>query len=105
MSLKHPVIAVTGSSGAGTTTVKLAFENREKDQRCRCWRRLLARIMAFPHNRTALDCNHSFSHFGPRSTTSTDRRNVQAAARPANAAAHVHSDMRLLHSKHFNRLT
>ena len=33
MSSKHPVIAVTGSSGAGTTTVKRAFENifrREK---------------------------------------------------------------------------
>lgn len=33
MSLKHPVIAVTGSSGAGTTTVKNAFEHiffREK---------------------------------------------------------------------------
>ena len=27
MSLKHPVIAVTGSSGAGTTTVKNAFEH------------------------------------------------------------------------------
>ncbi len=27
MSKKHPVIAVTGSSGAGTTTVKRAFEN------------------------------------------------------------------------------
>ncbi len=27
MSKKHPVIAVTGSSGAGTTTVKHAFEN------------------------------------------------------------------------------
>ena len=27
MSKKHPVIAVTGSSGAGTTTVKQAFEN------------------------------------------------------------------------------
>lgn len=27
MSAKHPVIAVTGSSGAGTTTVKLAFEH------------------------------------------------------------------------------
>lgn len=27
MSNKHPVIAVTGSSGAGTTTVKRAFEN------------------------------------------------------------------------------
>ncbi|ALG66886.1 phosphoribulokinase [Beggiatoa leptomitoformis] len=27
MSVKHPIIAVTGSSGAGTTTVKKAFEN------------------------------------------------------------------------------
>ena len=25
MSAKHPVVAVTGSSGAGTTTVKNAF--------------------------------------------------------------------------------
>ena len=27
MSAKHPVIAVTGSSGAGTSTVKNAFEH------------------------------------------------------------------------------
>jgi phosphoribulokinase len=27
MSKKHPVISITGSSGAGTTTVKLAFEH------------------------------------------------------------------------------
>ena len=27
MSIKHPVIAVTGSSGAGTSTVKKVFEN------------------------------------------------------------------------------
>ncbi len=27
MSMKHPVVAVTGSSGAGTSTVKLAFEH------------------------------------------------------------------------------
>jgi phosphoribulokinase len=27
MSIKYPVIAVTGSSGAGTTTIKLAFEH------------------------------------------------------------------------------
>ncbi len=27
MSIKHPVIAITGSSGAGTTTVKKAFED------------------------------------------------------------------------------
>jgi len=33
MSQKHPVIAVTGSSGAGTSTVKTSFEHifrREK---------------------------------------------------------------------------
>jgi phosphoribulokinase len=33
MSKKHPIIAITGSSGAGTTTVKVAFEHifyREK---------------------------------------------------------------------------
>ncbi|HXZ45575.1 MAG TPA: hypothetical protein VEH02_02470, partial [Pseudolabrys sp.] len=27
MSKKHPIIAITGSSGAGTTTVKRAFEH------------------------------------------------------------------------------
>ena len=27
MSTQHPVVAVTGSSGAGTTTVKTAFEH------------------------------------------------------------------------------
>ena len=27
MSKQHPVIAITGSSGAGTTTVKRAFEH------------------------------------------------------------------------------
>ena len=27
MSRRHPVIAVTGSSGAGTSTVKVAFEH------------------------------------------------------------------------------
>ena len=27
MSQKHPIIAVTGSSGAGTSSVKMAFEH------------------------------------------------------------------------------
>jgi len=27
MSTRHPIIAVTGSSGAGTSTVKEAFEH------------------------------------------------------------------------------
>ena len=26
MSVKHPIISVTGSSGAGTTSVKMTFE-------------------------------------------------------------------------------
>ena len=26
MSIKHPIIAITGSSGAGTTSVKRTFE-------------------------------------------------------------------------------
>ena len=33
MSIKHPIIAITGSSGAGTTSVKKTFEQifrREK---------------------------------------------------------------------------
>ena len=33
MSVKHPIIAITGSSGAGTTSVTRTFENifrREK---------------------------------------------------------------------------
>ncbi|MEI6413432.1 MAG: phosphoribulokinase [Pseudomonadota bacterium] len=37
MSRKHPVVAVTGSSGAGTTTVKCAFEHifyRDKVKAC-----------------------------------------------------------------------
>jgi len=27
MSRKHPILAITGSSGAGTTTVKQAFDH------------------------------------------------------------------------------
>ena len=29
MSVKHPIISVTGSSGAGTTSVKRTFERIE----------------------------------------------------------------------------
>ena len=72
MSKKHPVVVVTGSSGAGTTTVKRAFEHiftREK---------LTAAVIegdsfhslgrvefkeAMKKAETA--GNHSFSHFGP----------------------------------------
>jgi phosphoribulokinase len=71
MSAKHPVIAVTGSSGAGTTTVKNAFEHiffREKikplviegDSYHRFNRVEMKAEMA----KEAEKGNNSFSHFG-----------------------------------------
>ena len=86
MSRKHPVIAVTGSSGAGTTTVKLAFENIfRREMGCGCVatlacpdRKIQAAIvegdslhsldrMAFraAAAEAAKAGNNTFSHFGP----------------------------------------
>jgi phosphoribulokinase len=72
MSRKHPVIAVTGSSGAGTTTVKRAFENifrREKinaalieGDSMHSLDRLAFRVAA---DKAANAGNNTFSHFGP----------------------------------------
>ena len=72
MSQKHPIISVTGSSGAGTTSVKHTFEQiffREKvnatfiegDAFHRYNRAEMKRVMA---EETA-DGNSHFSHFGP----------------------------------------
>ena len=76
MSKKYPVIAVTGSSGAGTTTVKRAFENIFRRE----FRRDAVKVsviegdsmhsldrMAFraAMAEAAKAGNHSFSHFGP----------------------------------------
>ena len=74
MSHKHPVIAVTGSSGAGTTTVKQAFENifrREQitaavieGDSLHSLDRMAFRAAAAEQARQG---NNSFSHFGPGS--------------------------------------
>ncbi len=72
MSAKHPIISVTGSSGAGTTSVKKTFEEifrREKiepafiegDAYHRYDREDMRRVMA----EEAVRGNHHFSHFGP----------------------------------------
>jgi phosphoribulokinase len=72
MSLRHPVIAVTGSSGAGTTSVTTTFQDifrREKvnaaiaegDAFHRFDRREMKRAMA----EAAVQGNEKFSHFGP----------------------------------------
>jgi phosphoribulokinase len=72
MSKKHPIIAVTGSSGAGTTTVKVAFEHiflREGVNPV-----VIEGDSYHKHNRAAMkiamqkaeeDGSRSFSHFGP----------------------------------------
>ena len=72
MSKKHPVVVVTGSSGAGTTTVKRAFEHiftREKlsaaviegDSMHSLGRAEFKEAM----KKAEAAGNHSFSHFGP----------------------------------------
>jgi phosphoribulokinase len=71
MSKKHPIVAVTGSSGAGTTTVKRAFEHIffrdginaaviEGDSFHRYDRAEMKVEMA-----KAADGQHNLSHFGP----------------------------------------
>ena len=72
MSRKHPVVAVTGSSGAGTTTVKVAFEHIflregvnpviiEGDSYHRYDRAQMKEAM----KKAEQEGIHTFSHFGP----------------------------------------
>ncbi|MDE2089096.1 MAG: phosphoribulokinase [Gammaproteobacteria bacterium] len=72
MSEKYPIIAVTGSSGAGTTTVKVAFEHIfrrmglnpviiEGDSFHRYNRAEMREAM----KKAEATGNHHFSHFGP----------------------------------------
>ncbi len=72
MPKKHPIVAVTGSSGAGTTTVKVAFEHifrreginplvLEGDSYHRYNRAGMKEAM----QKAEADGNRNFSHFGP----------------------------------------
>ena len=72
MSKQHPIIAVTGSSGAGTTTVKLAFEHiflREgvnpvviEGDSYHKYDRAAMKVAMAEAEAAGI---HSFSHFGP----------------------------------------
>jgi phosphoribulokinase len=79
MSTKHPIISATGSSGAGTTSVRNTFEQifrREKvkavyiegDAFHRYDRQEMRRMMA----EEAAKGNHHFSHFGPEANLFED---------------------------------
>ena len=83
MSVKHPIISVTGSSGAGTTSVKRTFErifHRENvnaafiegDAFHRYDRMEMKRVMT---EETEKGNNH-FSHFGPDANLLEDLENV-----------------------------
>src|SRR6059036_1411850 len=72
MSVKHPIVAITGSSGAGTTSVMRTFEQifrreevtaafLEGDSFHRYDRAEMKQRMADELQRG----NHTFSHFGP----------------------------------------
>jgi len=72
MSAKHPIVAITGSSGAGTTSVMRVFEQIfrregvhavfvEGDSFHRYGREEMERRMA----EAWADGDHAFSHFGP----------------------------------------
>jgi phosphoribulokinase len=72
MSIKHPIISVTGSSGAGTTSVKKTFERifrREKIQAAYIEGDAFHRYDRLEMKRVMIEeaekGNNHFSHFGP----------------------------------------
>jgi phosphoribulokinase len=112
MSRKHPVIAVTGSSGAGTTTVKQAFENIFR-------REEIAAAIVEGDSMHSLDRmafraavaeaaklgDHSFSHFGPESNhfdKIEEMFKLYGETGNCRRRYYVHSDDEaILHNKHF----
>ena len=113
MSRKHPVIAVTGSSGAGTSTVKRAFENifrREKFLAAVIEGDSLHSLDRMAFRAAVAEAaklgNHSFSHFGPEANH-FDK--IEAMFKKYGETGtcerryYVHSEEEAaLHKKHFN---
>ena len=72
MSVKHPVVAITGSSGAGTTTVKNAFEHIFFRENIKplvvegdSFHRYDRAEMKVAMTKAEAEGNDFFSHFGP----------------------------------------
>ena len=112
MSHKHPVIAVTGSSGAGTTTVKQAFENifrREKITAAVIEGDSLHSLDRMAFRAAAAEAakagNNAFSHFGPGSNHFDKIEEMfekYGATGMCKRRYYVHSeDEAALHNKHF----
>ena len=79
MSEKHPIIAVTGSSGAGTTSVKRTFEQIFRREQVNAvyiegdaFHRFDRKEMRAKMAEAAKAGNHHFSHFGPEANLFAD---------------------------------
>jgi len=112
MSREYPVIAVTGSSGAGTTTVKQAFENifrREKIKAAVIEGDSLHSLDRIAFRAAAAEAakagNNSFSHFGPGSNhfdKIEETFKIYGKTGMCKRRYYVHSeDEAALHNNHF----
>jgi phosphoribulokinase len=113
MSRKHPVIAVTGSSGAGTTTAKRAFENifrREKISAAVIEGDSLHSLDRMAFRAAAAEAakagHNTFSHFGPEANhfdKIQETFKVYGETGMCKRRYYVHSDAEAVeHNKHFN---
>ncbi|GAA2361312.1 phosphoribulokinase [Saccharopolyspora halophila] len=79
MSVNHPVVAITGSSGAGTTSVMRTFEQIFRREEVSAafvegdsFHRYDRMAMKDELARALTDGDHSFSHFGPEANLFED---------------------------------
>jgi phosphoribulokinase len=103
MSTRHPIISVTGSSGAGTTSVRNTFEQIfhrehikavfiEGDAFHRYDRQQMRQVMA----EEGAKGNHHFSHFGPEANLLAELESVfrgYADCGQARTRHYVHDDI------------
>jgi len=113
MSSKYPVIAVTGSSGAGTTTVKRAFENifrRESIKAAVVEGDSLHSLDRMAFRAAAAEAakagNNTFSHFGPEANHFDKIEGMfkqYGETGMCQRRYYVHSEAEAVeHNKHFN---
>ncbi len=83
MTLQHPIISVTGSSGAGTTSVRNVFEQIFRRERINAafiegdaFHRYDREGMRVKMRDEALSGNHHFGHFGPEANLLEELRDT-----------------------------
>lgn len=83
MSAKHPIISITGSSGAGTSTIKHTFDYlffREKVNACYiegdAFHRYSRLEMKEAMKQAEEEGDHNFSHFGPKANLFAELESV-----------------------------